>query len=163
MAEDWLTASGPDPLAGARLKVCIGTTDVHEHGKYLVERAIEGLGAETVDAGVSVDPGVLVARGVEAGADALAISTYNGVALGYAQAVRAELDQRGLDLPVLIGGKLNQIPTDSNSGLPVDVSNEIAAIGITPCDSLDDMLAALQAMIGHAPPGATSGQGDGDG
>lgn len=146
MAEDWLTSRGADPLGGARPKVCIGTTDVHEHGKYLVERAIEGLGAETVDAGVSVDPGVLVARGVEAGANAIAISTYNGVALGYAQAVRSELDRRGLDLPVLMGGKLNQIPTDSNSGLPVDVSKEIAAIGVTPCNSLDDMLAALRAM-----------------
>ena len=147
MAQEWLHGCGPDPLAGARPRICIGTTDVHEHGKYLVERAIEGLGAETADAGVAVDPDVLVAWAVEAGADAIAISTYNGVALGYAQSVRAELDRRGLDMPVLMGGKLNQVPTDSNSGLPVDVSAEIAALGVTPCADLDDMLAALRVLV----------------
>jgi hypothetical protein len=49
-------------------------------------------------------------------------------------------------MPVLVGGKLNEVPADSNTGLPVDVSAEIAALGALPCAGLDDMLATLQAL-----------------
>ena len=128
------------------LTVCIGTTDVHEHGKYLVEQALEGLGVAIADAGVAVDPEALVARAAETGADAIAVSTYNGVALRYAQAVKAAMAARGLALPVLIGGRLNEVPNDSNSGLPVDVTKDIADLGCLPCADLDEMLAALRSL-----------------
>ncbi|MCZ8547002.1 hypothetical protein OOJ09_22670 [Mesorhizobium qingshengii] len=128
------------------LTVCIGTTDVHEHGKYLVEQALEGLGIAIADAGVAVDPEALVARAAETGANAIAISTYNGVALGYAQAVKAAMAARGLVLPVLIGGRLNEVPKDSNSDLPVDVTEDIARLGCVPCADLDAMLVSLRSI-----------------
>lgn len=139
-AESWVR--GKDRLARA-VRVCIGTTDVHEHGKYLVEQALAGLGAVLTDAGVAVDPETLVERAVETGADAIAISTYNGVALSYTRAVLAAMKARGLALPVMVGGRLNEVPTESNSGLPVDVTEDIRALGCRPCASLDDMLVAL--------------------
>jgi methylmalonyl-CoA mutase cobalamin-binding subunit len=132
--------------AARNLTICIGTTDVHEHGKYLVEQALEGLGIAIVDAGVAVDPEALVARAAETGADAIAVSTYNGVALRYAQAVKAAMAVRGLSLPVLIGGRLNEVPKDSNSGLPVDVTKDIADLGCLPCADLDEMLSALRSI-----------------
>ncbi|MEZ5798538.1 MAG: cobalamin-dependent protein [Paracoccaceae bacterium] len=135
--------AGQPPLA-RRLRVCIGTTDVHEHGKYLVEQALAGLGAEIVDAGVAVDPETLVARARDAGADAIAISTYNGVALSYSTAVLAAMQAQGVSARLLVGGRLNEVPADSNSGLPVEVSGDLARLGVTPCKDLDAMLAALQ-------------------
>ncbi len=145
-AADWVGRQVP--LEAARKPVvCIGTTDVHEHGKYLVEQALEGLGAGIVDAGVAIDPETLVMRAKETGADVIAVSTYNGVALSYAKAVKAVMASHGLDLPVMIGGRLNEIPKDSNSGLPVDVRSDIAEIGCRPCADLDEMLAALRASI----------------
>ncbi|WP_377288293.1 cobalamin-dependent protein [Rhizobium sp. SG2393] len=142
-ASHWVAAQAP-LVTPAPLTVCIGTTDVHEHGKYLVEQALEGLGLAIADAGVAVDPEHLVAHAADSGADAIAISTYNGVALSYAEAVLRAMAARGLSLPVLIGGRLNEIPKDSNSGLPVDVSREIAALGCRPCADLDAMLSALR-------------------
>lgn len=47
-------------------------------------------------------------------ADFIAISTYNGIALRYARDVLAAIKEAGSDMPVLIGGKLNEIPEDSN-------------------------------------------------
>ncbi|MCF3639276.1 cobalamin-dependent protein [Rhizobium sp. TRM95111] len=141
-AEHWVAAQ-PPLVVPRRLTVCIGTTDVHEHGKYLVEQALEGLGVAIADAGVAVDPEALVAHAIASGADAIAISTYNGVALSYARAVKAAMRKQGLALPVLIGGRLNEVPRDSNSGLPVDVTREIATLGCRPCADLDQMLAAL--------------------
>jgi len=152
MARDWAARQPARPrgLAGAR--IAVATTDVHEHGAYLVRRALARIGAEPIDAGVAVDAEALVAAALEARADAIAVSTYNGVALRYARALRAELDRRGAALPVLIGGKLNEIPADSNSGLPVDVSEEIRRAGAIPCRDLDGLL-ALGDLCSGAPDG----------
>lgn len=144
MAHDWVASCrAPAEVRAAGLKLCVGTSDVHEHGKYLVERALAGLGVTVLDGGVSVDPNVLVDRALALGADALAISTYNGVARRYVAAVMACLETRGASLPVLVGGKLNEVPTTSNTGLPVDVTAEIAALGAVPCANLDGMLDTL--------------------
>ena len=49
-------------------------------------------------------------------------------------------------LGVIVGGRLNQIGTQSNSGLPVDVSEEIDAAGALACDSLDMVLPLLDRL-----------------
>jgi len=145
-AEKW--ANQQPTLTGTKsLRICIGTTDVHEHGKYLLEQALEKIGFVTIDVGVSVDPENFINSALATKADAIAISTYNGVALSYAQAVKVEMERRGLHLPILIGGRLNEIPKDSNSNLPIDVSREIAALGIRPCADLDDMLSTLRSWF----------------
>ena len=147
MAARWAEARRDDLGGVAGLRVVIGTTDVHEHGAYLVRSALEKAGTRVIDAGVAVDAEVLVARALEEGADAIAISTYNGVGLRYARDVLAELAARGAELPVMIGGKLNEIPAESNSGLPVDVTEEIRAAGALPCRDLDDMLPVLLGLV----------------
>jgi methylmalonyl-CoA mutase cobalamin-binding subunit len=143
-AESWVASQTPLPLDRPFI-VCIGTTDVHEHGKYLLEQALDGLGFQVVDAGVAVDPETLVERAVAGGADAIAISTYNGVALSHARSVMAAMKDQGVSTPVLVGGRLNEVPKDSNSSLPVDVTGDIAELGCVPCADLDQMLAALRA------------------
>ena len=148
MATDWVATQPIIAMKPSGLKVCVGTSDVHEHGKYLVERALTGLGVEVLDGGVSVDPEVLVDRALAMGADVLAVSTYNGVARRYVTAVLAALSERGASLPVLVGGMLNEVPNDSNTGLPVDVSAEIAALGAVPCANLDGMLTTLKTLAG---------------
>ncbi len=130
-------------LAGAGLTVCVASSDVHEYGKMLVERALFSSGVQSLDAGVHSDPDRLVALAREGGAAAIAISTYNGVALDYLSAVRRELQSAGLDIPVFVGGKLNQIPADSNSALPVDVTRELRDLGARPCRSVEEMLRGL--------------------
>lgn len=143
MATKWAETHRADLGDLGRLRLVIGTTDVHEHGAYLVRKALAALDVAVIDAGVAIDPEVLVARARSEGADAIAISTYNGVGLTYVRAVLGELRARGMEVPVLIGGKLNRISDSSNSGLPVDVSGEIRAAGALPCDGLDDMLPVL--------------------
>ncbi len=130
-------------LAAANLTVVVASSDVHEYGKLLVERSLASAGLRSLDAGVHADPDRLVALAREGGASAVAISTYNGVALDYLSAVRRELSRAGLEIPVFIGGKLNQIPADSNSALPVDVTRELRSLGAVPCASVEQMLSAL--------------------
>jgi methylmalonyl-CoA mutase cobalamin-binding domain/chain len=142
------TLSPPEQAAirQARLTACVACTDVHEYGKILVETALERLGVAVSDAGVSTDPDVVARQASQAGADLIAISTYNGVALGYLQALRQEMDRLGLALPVYIGGKLNQIPDDSVSSLPVDVTGDLEVLGAVTCPRVEDMLRGLLSM-----------------
>jgi methylmalonyl-CoA mutase cobalamin-binding subunit len=145
----------------AKLRVCVGTSDVHEHGKNLVERALGHLDVEIIDGGTSVDPDDLVATALAARADVIAISTYNGIALRYARAVQHHLAQAGVDIAVCIGGRINQIPDDSNSGLPVDVTSDIRKLGIVVCDTpggLFELLATLADKPGRAASFLPSGE-----
>lgn len=153
-ARGWAGAVPPDTAARIRrrkLRACIASSDVHEHGKNLIERTLAHLGVEVIDAGTSVDADDLVATAIEVRADVIAISTYNGIALRYAREVRDELAARAAAIPVCIGGRLNQIPDDSNSGLPVDVGADIRNIGITPCDDPAGLIAVLDELAGPVP------------
>lgn len=127
------------------LRVAIATSDVHEHGKHYLETALAPVGVVCLDAGVSVDPEAVVSAALREDAQAIMISTYNGVALSYAKGIMAALDEMGLELPVLIGGRINQVPDASNTGLPVDVSGPLRALGVHVCADLDDALAPLAA------------------
>lgn len=153
-ARDWAGAVPADRasrIRGRGLRACVASSDVHEHGKNLIERTLVHLGVEVIDAGNSVDADDLVAAAVNARADVIAISTYNGIALRYAREVRDHLAKAGEAIPVCIGGRLNQIPDDSNSGLPVDVAADIRAIGITPCNDPVGLIDVLDQLAAAAP------------
>lgn len=128
------------------LRVLVATSDVHEHGKMLIDEMLRQLGAEVLDGGTSTDPAPLAVLAAELRPDAIAISTYNGVALSYFQALREALKARGLDLPILLGGRLNQIPEGSNSSLPMDVGDRLAADGAIVCRAAADLIPALAAL-----------------
>ena len=132
-----------EELPQTRFKICVACTDVHEYGKILVEEVLKRLNHEIVNAGVSVDPDIVVQKAKETEADFIAISTYNGIALSYLQALNHEMNQFGLDIPIFVGGKLNQIPDDSPTSLPVDVTSELKAMGAVVCHQVEDMLKNL--------------------
>ena len=109
-------------------------------------RCCASLDIEIIDGGISTDPNDLVDQAVTTGADFIALSSYNGVALQFFSQLKGELDARNSALPVFIGGKLNRIPDGSNTSLPVDISEELASAGATVCKSVDSMIASLGEM-----------------
>jgi methylmalonyl-CoA mutase cobalamin-binding subunit len=146
-----LSRSDQEMVRKRGFRACVTCTDVHEYAKILVETSLKRLHVEIADAGVSADPGAVAEKAQASGADLIAISTYNGVALRYLQALRQEMEERGLDLPVFVGGKLNQIPDAASSGepddgvssLPVDVTPEVRSLGAIVCHRVEDLLAQL--------------------
>lgn len=133
-------------IAAAGFRACVATSDVHEFGKILLDGTLRRLGVGLVDAGVSSDPETVARAAGAANADFVAVSTYNGVALDYISALKRALAGLGLDLPVFVGGRLNQIPDASNSSLPVDVGAELEAAGAIVCRRIEDMLERLVAI-----------------
>jgi methylmalonyl-CoA mutase cobalamin-binding subunit len=137
-------------LQSAGLVACVACTDVHEYGKLLLEGVLRRVGVTVVDAGVSVDPDTVARCASQGSATLIAISTYNGVALDYLRALRTEMRHLGLDLPIFVGGKLNQMPEDDPSSLPVDVSEQLREMGAIPCHAIEQMLPILVEMVGAA-------------
>ncbi len=133
-------------IRGAGLTACTATTDVHEYGKLAIDAVLGELGVAVIDGGVSTDPDKLAARARDSAADFIALSTFNGVALGYLKALKREMAAAGVDVPVFIGGRLNQIPEASNTSLPVDVGDDLANAGAVVCRGIGDMLPELSAM-----------------
>ncbi|MBF0530376.1 MAG: hypothetical protein HQK55_14110, partial [Deltaproteobacteria bacterium] len=120
-------------LGKSDLKVLVACTDVHEYGKLLLENVLSLLGVMIVDGGVSADPEAVANKAGENEVGAVAISTYNGVALNYLNDLRRSLDAAKVTAPIFIGGKLNQIPSDSLDSLPVDVSGQLETVGAMVC------------------------------
>ena len=149
MAEAALSSAAPElcqSIAKAELRVLVATTDVHEHGKMLIDAMLLHIGATALDGGVSTDSEKLVEMALRVKPDAIALSTYNGVALGYYRALRAALSAAGMAIPVLIGGRLNQIPESSNTGLPQDVGDTLAAEGAQVCRAAADLVPVLATL-----------------
>lgn len=132
-----------EEIRAAKLSVCLSATDVHEYGKILIGETLARLGVSVIDAGVHAEPDDVAALARDRGADFVAVSTYNGVALGYLKALQRALAAADVTAPVLIGGRLNQLPEASNTSLPVDVSDRLAETGALVCGRAEDMFAPL--------------------
>ncbi len=124
------------------IRPVVGSTDIHEYAVDLVVEALRALDIEPIVAGVDVDPDVFAELAHKHGATAVLISTHNGMALDYAERLQREFQARELAVPIVMGGKLNQDRPDAP--VPVDVSDDLARLGIHVCDDIDGLLAALR-------------------
>ena len=146
MGRDTIEALGPElteHLRSRELRACMATTDVHEYGKIVVEQVFKELHVAVTDAGTSADPDVVARSAARSGADFIALSTYNGIALTYLKTLRQEIDRLGLDIPIFVGGRINQIPDGPNTSLPVDVSDKVGPLGVSVCAEVGEMLTLL--------------------
>ena len=123
-------------LTNSNLKIVTATTDVHEYGKRLLEEILNFIGLEVLDGGVSVDAKSLTKFAKHA--DAIFLSSYNGIALEFLEQLNTELEKQQLKIPIFIGGKLNKILFTSNSDLPVDISNDLVKNGAIVCQKVED-------------------------
>jgi len=133
-------------LAAAGLKGMVVSSDVHEYGKMLIDTVLDAAGVAALDGGTHGDAASIVTAAAAGGADFIAVSTYNGIALDYLTDLRAAMDAAGLDIPVFIGGKLNQVPEGSNTSLPVDVSAALGRRGAIVCADPEEMLRHLAGL-----------------
>jgi methylmalonyl-CoA mutase cobalamin-binding subunit len=128
----------PKPAQPRALKVALGATDVHEHALFIIERALQAMGFSALMLGAELNPVDIARRAQQNAADVIVVSTYNGMALEVGKALRGELERLGLRIPVYMGGRLNQAV--EGQALPVDVTADLAAVGLTPCQTIPELL-----------------------
>ncbi|MFL7869861.1 MAG: cobalamin B12-binding domain-containing protein, partial [Anaerolineales bacterium] len=108
-------------------RLLLASTDVHEHALFVLHELLHQAGAQIINLGAEQNPVDVVQAVQQNPVDAILISTHNGMALEYAQRLREVLKQFEIDVPVLMGGVLNQKFEDQ--ALPMDVRQELAQLG----------------------------------
>ena len=125
-------------------RIVLASTDVHEHALFVIERLLEISGVSVVNVGPERNPDEIAhAVGAE-NADAVLVSTHNGMALDYANAMLEEMEERNLSVPVFMGGVLNQKVEENE--MPIDVEESLQELGIRTCGNPMDLLENLVAM-----------------
>ncbi len=124
------------------MKVLVTSTDVHEFAEFLLASTLAAVGTEVIDFGINRDPEDIVKAVIETDADAVVITTHNGVARSFGQLLMGELRAAGSgEVPVFMGGVLNE--DVDGSDIPIDVSADLNATGIETPGTIDRLIAAL--------------------
>ncbi|HEU4600190.1 MAG TPA: cobalamin-dependent protein [Solirubrobacterales bacterium] len=124
------------------MKVLVTSTDVHEFAEFLLASSLAAVGAEVIDFGINRDPEDIVKAVIETAAEAVVITTHNGVARSFGRRLVAELGAAGsAGLPVFMGGVLNE--DVDGSEIPIDVRGDLHAIGIETPGTIDRLVEAL--------------------
>ncbi|MEM7117023.1 MAG: cobalamin-dependent protein [Chloroflexota bacterium] len=116
-------------------RLLLASSDVHEHAVFVLQELLGQAGAEVISLGAEQNPLDVAEAAAQHGVEAILISTHNGMALEYAQRLQAALSELALELPVLMGGILNQKVADE--ALPVDVTAVLHELGIHTVARLD--------------------------
>lgn len=122
-------------------RILIASTDVHEHAIMVIHQLLAEAGAEMINLGAETNPDQVAVAARDKNAEAILISTHNGMALDYARRLKDEMAQQEIKIPVVMGGILNQKVEDQ--ALPVDVSNNIKELDFLPCPRLENKLGNL--------------------
>jgi methylmalonyl-CoA mutase cobalamin-binding domain/chain len=124
------------------MKVLVTSTDVHEFAEFLLTSALGAAGTEVIDFGINRDPEDIVKAVIETDADAVVITTHNGVARSFGRRLMEELRGAGSGgVPVFMGGVLNE--DVEGSDIPIDVSADLNATGIETPGTIDRLIEAL--------------------
>ena len=124
------------------MKVLVTSTDVHEFAPFLLTSTLAAVGTEAIDFGINRDPEDIVKAVIETDADAVVISTHNGVARSFGRLLMRELESAGAgEVPVFMGGVLNE--DVDGSEVPRDVSADLNAAGIQTPGTIDRLVEAL--------------------
>ncbi|HEU4705741.1 MAG TPA: cobalamin-dependent protein [Solirubrobacterales bacterium] len=124
------------------MKVLVTSTDVHEFAPFLLSSTLSAVGTDVIDFGINRDPEDIVKAVIETDADAVVISTHNGVARAFGRHLVRELEAAGAgDVAIFMGGVLNE--DVGGSEVPIDVSADLNAAGIGTPGTIDRLVEAL--------------------
>jgi methylmalonyl-CoA mutase cobalamin-binding subunit len=127
------------------MNVVIASTDVHEFGKEISKNVLIKAGANVFDLGTNVAVEEIGEMVIETESKAVLISTYNGIAYSFAEEMVKRLKKLEIDVPIVMGGRLNEIIEGDD--LPVDVSDKLEAMGINADNDIDKMVDYLVEVV----------------
>jgi methylmalonyl-CoA mutase cobalamin-binding domain/chain len=139
---------GDDRLKGRT--VVVSSTDVHEFAEFLLVSTLDNVGAKVIDFGINRDPEDIVKVALETAAEAVVITTHNGVARSFANKLREELERSGIgETIVYMGGVLNE--DIDGSDVPVDVRADLAGIGVRTPTGIEGLIDDLAQHVIERP------------
>ena len=132
-----MTAGANRPI---RVIVAKPGLDGHDRGIKVVARALRDAGMEVIYTGLHQTPEQIVAAALAEDADAVGLSVLSGAHMTLAPLVVTKLRERGVDIPVIVGGIVPDHDVD-----------ELHAAGVakvlTPGATADEVVAAVRSAI----------------
>ena len=125
-------------------KVLVGSTDIHDYDKEIVKAILTKAGAAVFDLGNYVTPEEVVDTLIETEAKAVALSTYNGIALSYAKELTEKMRESGTEATLILGGQLNE--NMEGGSLAVDVTEELRALGVNCDNDMDKIISVVKSI-----------------
>jgi methylmalonyl-CoA mutase cobalamin-binding subunit len=122
----------------------IASTDVHAHAVTIIHELLSRAGAKITNMGAEINPDQIAKAAKSCKTETILLSTHNGMALEYANRLKTELDRQKVDIPVVMGGVLNQ--KVEGAALPVDVTVNLKKLGFHPVPKLG---ANFQKLLEH--------------
>lgn len=130
-------------LEGVKVVIC--STDVHEFGKEIVGSILKKAGATIYDIGTDASPTEIAETVIETDSKFVAVSTYNGIALTFGKRTLEALEKYSLEVPVFMGGILNE--NLENGSLPVDVTDQLKELGILCSGQADEIVVMIKEIL----------------
>jgi len=127
-------------MAGSRILVAKVGLDGHDRGVKIVARILRDAGFEVVYTGLFQTPDTVAAAAVDEDVDAIGLSMLSGAHMTLAPLVVEKVRERGVDIPVIVGGIIPDHDVD-----------ELKAAGVagvlTPGASADEVVDAVRAVV----------------
>jgi len=139
LANTYIETARDEGLGGAveGKKIIVGSADTHEFGLYVLSRVVNEVGGKAVSGGVELDPEQVLDLASKEGTPYIAISIHNGQCVGWGEQLMREAMRRNQEIQVFMGGILNTM--DESSTEPVDATEKLIELGITPCEDPVDL------------------------
>lgn len=127
-------------MAGERVLVAKVGLDGHDRGVKVVARILRDAGYEVIYTGLFQTPDTVAAAAVDEDVDAIGLSMLSGAHMTLAPLVVQKVRERGVDIPVVVGGIVPNHDVD-----------ELAAAGVakilTPGASAEEVVEAIRSAI----------------
>ncbi|MDA3032879.1 MAG: cobalamin B12-binding domain-containing protein [Actinomycetota bacterium] len=127
-------------MAGERVLVAKVGLDGHDRGVKVVARILRDAGYEVIYTGLFQTPETVAAAAVDEDVDAIGLSMLSGAHMTLAPLVVQKLRERGVDIPVVVGGIVPDHDVDEL------VASGIAKI-LTPGASAAQVVEAIRSAI----------------
>jgi methylmalonyl-CoA mutase C-terminal domain/subunit len=114
--------------------------DGHDRGIKVVARILRDAGFEVVYTGLFQTPDTVAAAAVDEDVDVVGLSMLSGAHMALAPKVVAKLRERGVDIPVVVGGIIPAKDVDKLKAVGV---SEVLTPGATP----EDVVAIIRRAI----------------
>src|SRR5262245_7451112 len=117
--------------------------DGHDRGVKVVARILRDAGFEVIYTGLFQTPETVAAAAVDEDVDAIGLSMLSGAHMTLAPKVVQQVRDRGMDIPVVVGGIIPE------QDAPKLVEQGVAAV-LTPGASADEVVTTMQRVMNHS-------------
>jgi len=131
-------------MSGERILIAKVGLDGHDRGIKVVARILRDAGFEVIYTGLFQTPDTVAAAAVDEDVDAIGLSMLSGAHMTLAPLVASQVRERGIDIPVIVGG------TVPDRDIPALEAAGVAAV-FTPGATAEQIVAQVREVLDRTP------------